>query len=313
MTGAGVVNDSVVPALIAATCEAGSNALSVLSGGFEVDTKDDNSPVTRADLEADRIIRSRLQALSDLPVVSEEHALPDPVERRSWARYFLVDPLDGTRGFVERGDEFAVSIALMEDETPALGVIALPTQNAVYVGGPQFASRKLTGTMMDIARAPEKALDLGELLPHPVDREPPPAPHTLQGNQGADSSSGDALSPPLRIVASRHNLNDETRSWIEELRRLLGTVELVQAGSAAKFTMIAAGAADVYPRLAPCMEWDSAAGVAIVHGAGGRVVATVGSGTGGVETISFGDPRWRSAYFIAWSAHAVSRGWSNYD
>ncbi len=304
------------------------NALGVLSGEFEVDTKDDNSPVTRADFEADRIIRSRLRALSELPIVSEEHPLPPPEERTSWSSYFLVDPLDGTRGFIERGDEFGVSIALMDREVPTLGVIALPIQEAVYIGGPELASVRLSGSMAEIARAPENALEAGELLPRPTDRMPPAPPHKSNIGDRAESSPDSSSDLTLHVVASRHNLNAETRAWIEALRRHSVTVELVQAGSAAKFTMIAEGIADVYPRMAPCMEWDTAAGVAIVHGAGGRVVAASGAGadktmevgnagisaTGGAgraETIRFGDRGWRSSYFVAWSAHAISRGWTD--
>ncbi len=322
------MSDSVIPALVAAACDAGMNALGVLSGDFEVDTKDDNSPVTRADFEADRIIRSRLRAVSELPIVSEEHPLPSPEDRSSWSSYFLVDPLDGTRGFIERGDEFGVSIALMDREVPTLGVIALPIQEAVYIGGPEIASVRLSGTMTEIARAPESALGAGERLPRPTDRMPPAAPRRSSIGDGPDSSRDSSSDLTLRVVASRHNLNAETRAWIEALRRHSVTVELVQAGSAAKFAMIAEGAADVYPRMAPCMEWDTAAGVAIVHGAGGRVIYAGGpgagetgsngdtafaasGGAGRAETIRFGDRRWRSSYFIAWSAHALSRGWGD--
>lgn len=270
--------------------EAGESSLRILREGFEVDYKSDRSPVTAADLEADRRIRDILEgsaATGSIPVVSEEGDLPDPAIREGWEEYLLVDPLDGTRGFVERGDEFTVNIALMRRETPALGVIAIPLTGLIYLGGAGFPSRRL-----------EVSMDPGTA-----------APARIEARIGEEHIVNAFRLPQKatdhpQIVASRNNLDRETKAWIERLsaREPFRTAhpKIVQAGSAAKFALIAEQSAAVYPRFAPCMEWDTAAGVALVRGSGGEVFDAKSR-----KQLTYGAADWHSRPFVAWSSAAL--------
>ena len=281
---------ALLDSMIAAACEAGLNSMNVLAGSFRVEHKDDRSPVTRADTEADTIIATRLEHCS-LPLVSEESALPGHKRRMSWSRYLLVDPLDGTKGFVERGQEFSVNIALMQDNTPVLGVIALPIPGTVYFGGPETPTTRIDEGFEAVLAHPDSVSERGRPI----------------GAGGTAEAEGDEV---VRVIASRHSLDDETRRWIAGLKTRLDRqhaeddtrIETVQAGSAAKFCVLSENEADVYPRFAPCMEWDTAAGVALLRGAGGAVFdAYLGS------PLAYGNPDWYSRPFIAFSKSGRSR------
>ena len=206
---------------------------------IEVTLKSDESPLTIADLQAHQVIVAGLNALTpQIPVLSEEASdIPFPV-RKSWSRYWLVDPLDGTQEFLSRNGEFTVNIALIDDHVPVLGVVSVPTQHTVYTG----------------SRTGGAFRRVGELAAVPI-LVTSPAP------------------PVLRVVGSRSHRDQATAASIARL----GPHELVAVGSALKFCLIAEGKADLYPRLGPTSEWDTAAAQAIVEAAGGTVTTLNGA------------------------------------
>ena len=250
------LGDLLGPA-IAAAFDAGRAILEVYSGSIAVELKDDRSPLTEADRRAHRAIVSAL-APTDLPVLSEEGRALPVEERQRWERYWLVDPLDGTKEFIKRNGEFTVNIALMErDDAPAgrlgaakpiAGVLYVPVKDLLYFawsgGGAHRAERAAT-------RGSTSAYELAaqaERLPLSM----PPRPFT--------------------IVASRSHNSPDTEAFIARMRAQHGEVALTSMGSALKIALVAEGAADAYPRYAPTMEWDSAAGHAIANEAGRTLI-----------------------------------------
>ena len=194
--------------------------------------KSDESPVTRADLAAHEALVAGLTRLTrEIPVVSEED--PDSVAvGRKADCYWLIDPLDGTKEFINRNDEFTCNLALVEDRRPTLGFVSVPALGLLYYGGPGYHSKQINR--------------LGEIT-------------ILEPRQRSDKT---------RVVASKSHLNAETQAFIDAIE---GPTELVQAGSSLKFLKIAEGLADIYPRLGPTCEWDTAAAHAVVLGVGGSV------------------------------------------
>ena len=196
-----------------------------------VKQKADGSPLTAADLAAEEIIRAGLEALDGtIPYISEEVDLPGYVERRDWGRYWLVDPLDGTKEFINQTDEFTVNIAMIEAGEPVLGVVAAPALGLLYY------ARSGEGAWKQVA-----------------DGEPERLRSTL-----ADPSK------PLRIVESRSHPSPA----LEEFLRPFVVAERVKSGSSLKFCVVADGRADAYPRLGPTMEWDVAAGDCVYRNSG---------------------------------------------
>jgi 3'(2'), 5'-bisphosphate nucleotidase len=226
------------------------------------DTKSDGSPVTAADLAADEIIREHLaRDLPTLAVITEETCTA--ASAADAACFALVDPLDGTREFINGSDEFTVNIALIMDHVPVAGAVYAPALRRLYIGG-------TSAHRLDVAPdAAEPSLD--GLRPIAV-KPPPPA--------------------GWRAVVSRSHLDPETRQWIERHR----IAALCPAGSSLKFCAVAEGEADVYPRLGPTMEWDTAAGHAVLRAAGGRVTALDG------KPLRYGKPQFRNGSFVAWGA-----------
>ncbi|MEO0997181.1 MAG: 3'(2'),5'-bisphosphate nucleotidase CysQ [Pseudomonadota bacterium] len=217
--------------------EAGRVILSVYESPFAVEEKADRSPVTAADRRADALLSSGLAGLApDYPVLSEEGGDVDWPLRRRWETYWLVDPLDGTREFVARNDQFTVNVALIHRHYPVLGVIHAP------VGGATFVGRDGGAVRIDAD---------GERLPLP----PTAAPDG-----------------PPRVLVSRSHRDDAVDRWLEDV----GPHTTIPMGSSLKFCALAAGDADVYPRFGPTSEWDTAAGQAIVEAAGGSVRQTGG-------------------------------------
>jgi len=219
---------------------AGREILEVYATGVaESAAKADDSPLTLADLRSHRLILQRLGELTPaLPVLSEESAQVPAAVRARWARYWLVDPLDGTREFLARNGEFTVNIALIEGHTPALGVVHVPVSGITYCGVPGAgASRQpVAGPPVSIRVAPHAAT-------------------------------------PLRIVGSRSHRGDSLEGFLARA----GAHQLLAIGSSLKFCLVAEGAADVYPRLGPTSEWDTAAAHAVLLAAGGAVSALDGS------------------------------------
>ncbi len=233
------VADAVREGVIDIARQAAAAILEVYAGAFEVERKDDASPVTAADMAAHHLIVDGLRALTpDIPVLSEECA--DEVaaaERLRWPRLWLVDPLDGTREFVKRNGEFSVNIALIEDGVATFGVIQQPVTGTLWFGAPGRGAWMREG-------ASERALHAGR---------------------------GDAPGP-LRVAASRSHRDGRT----EALMARIGDIDPVALGSSLKFCWLAEGRMDVYPRFGPTSEWDTAAGQAILEGAGGILVDPAG-------------------------------------
>jgi 3'(2'), 5'-bisphosphate nucleotidase len=216
--------------------EAGERILDIYQRPIDVEHKDDRSPLTAADLASHRHIVSALEALTpDCPVLSEESAAQVPTaERLSWRRFWLVDPLDGTKEFIKRNGEFTVNIALVEEHYPVMGVVHVPAQNVTYCGAAGLgATREVDG------------------------QEPEPVRvRSLRPGQ------------PVAVVGSRSHAGPHLQSYLQAI----GECELVPKGSSLKLCLVAEGSADLYPRLGPTSEWDTAAAQAVVEAAGGRVV-----------------------------------------
>ncbi len=218
--------------------KAGDAILEVYASDFDVQSKDDESPLTQADLAAHgKIIAGLAELTPELPVISEEGGLPPFEKRRQWTTYWLIDPLDGTREFVNRNGEFTVNIALVNEGRPVFGVVHVPVLQKTYVG--------CEGRGAELRSNDE-----------------PPQPIRVAGNSAR----------PVRVVGSRSHRGSSLDAFIEKL----GECELVPMGSSLKFCVVAEGGADVYPRLGPTSEWDTAAAQAVVEQAGGSVVTLDG-------------------------------------
>jgi 3'(2'), 5'-bisphosphate nucleotidase len=229
---------------IEAAIEAGKTTLKYFSAKPDFVSKADNSPLTLADLESNKIIIEKLKPLN-IPMLSEECKQADFNIRKNWERYWLIDPLDGTREFINHRSEFTVNIALMENDYPSLGIIYLPVKDVLYFG------IKGTGAFK-VKHATENTI--GNLL-----------------NKGRDipEHSDDST---LRIVASRSHLDENTQQFIVKTKERYKTVKIRNYGSSYKLCMLAEGKADVYPRFGPTMEWDIAAGHAIAEAAGLKIL-----------------------------------------
>lgn len=210
---------------------------------FNIEIKADNSPLTIADKKSHEIITSALLPLG-VPVLSEEGKSIPFEERKGWGELWVVDPLDGTKEFIKRNGEFTVNIAYVQNGSPVMGVIYVPVLKILYWGVAGIESGKVV--MIDSDRKVE--------------------------NLEALRKMGDAL-PDVKhenfvVVASRSHLSDETVAFIDRLKSVHSQIETVSKGSSLKICLVAEGSADVYPRFAPTMEWDTAAGHAIARGAG---------------------------------------------
>ena len=218
--------------------KAGEEILKYYTKDIHVTHKDDSSPLTKADLASNKIIMNALQQLDrTIPILSEE-SLVEWKERKNWTKYWLVDPLDGTKEFIKQNGEFTVNIALIENNRPILGVIFTPVKFDLYFAQKNYGSYKINSS--------SKLINLQE------------AEKIFVANQSSIK----------RIIGSRSHSNQTFDSWVNQN---FPNSEIVQAGSSLKFCLIAEGAADIYPRFGPTSEWDIAAGHIIVNEAGGRV------------------------------------------
>lgn len=233
--------DSMGPQICDLAVKAGECIMGIYrtakQGSVQLDQKSDNSPLTIADLASHHcIVQGLTQLTPDIPVVSEE-GNGSQQDRRDQGQFWLVDPLDGTKEFLARNGEFTVNVALIEAGISVWGVVYAPALNRLFWGGRNHGAFRQ-------AKGQKSSLHVAS----------------------ADSSG------LRRVVASKSHLNKETSDFIARL----GSTELVQAGSSLKFCLIAEGSADIYPRLAPTSEWDTAAAQAVVEGAGGHVYDTTG-------------------------------------
>ena len=220
--------------------KAGDEIMTVYAQDFSVELKGDNSPLTQADQKSNRLIINGLKNLyPDIPIISEETKLTSYDERKNWKTYWLVDPLDGTKEFIKKNGEFTVNIALMSDGQPVLGVVYAPAKNMMWYGVKGEGSFIVND---DGSKVPMK-----------------------KGKNWRDLQK-------VNVVASRSHLSDETLQFVEDLKKEGKEVDFVSSGSSLKFCLVAEGKADVYPRFGPTMEWDTAAGQAVIEIAGGRVL-----------------------------------------
>ncbi|MBZ0333196.1 3'(2'),5'-bisphosphate nucleotidase CysQ [Marinobacter sp. AL4B] len=223
---------SILPDVIKIADEASERVLHIYQSDFKVQYKEDHSPITAADMASHETIVKGLRSISrDIPILSEEGEQVPWEERKHWRRFWLIDPIDGTKEFTQRSSEFTVNIALIEDGQPIMGVVTAPALKETYWGinGEGAFKRDRTGRTHRIHVAEPKGIK--------------------------------------RVVASKNHLTDETRAFIETL----GEHETVQAGSSLKFCRIAEGHADIYPRMGLTCEWDTAAAHAVLLAAGGKV------------------------------------------
>ncbi len=221
----------------------------------EITVKEDHSPLTLADRRADSIIQEHLKT-TGIPVFTEESSSTPYEIRKTWEEYWLVDPLDGTKEFIKKNDEFTVNIALIRENRPVFGVIYLPVFRQLY-----FATEGRGAFRLD-------KVDVNAML-----REKDPEIFFSQGTPLPDAPESDRV----RVVVSRSHLTPETKAFIEEKLGSGTDYEMISAGSSLKFCRVAEGKADLYPRLAPTMEWDIAAATVIVTAAGGSVTQPDGS------------------------------------
>lgn len=232
---------------ITASLKAGAKIMEVYEQGFEVEIKEDNSPLTEADKQSSEIINDLL-ASTDIPVIGEEIAQLSYAERKNWKSCWIVDPLDGTKEFIKRNGEFTVNIALANKGVPVLGVIYVPVPKTLY-----------------FADVNEKEAYKVQLDDHTTSIET-----ILKKAERLKPEQGESM---IKVVGSRSHMSEETLDFVEELRTEGKTVEIVSKGSSLKFCLVAEGNAQVYPRFAPTMEWDTAAGQAICNAVGVEVIS----------------------------------------
>lgn len=215
---------------------------------FELEIKQDNSPLTKADKEANAIINVFLDKTL-IPVISEENKEINYEKRKLWKQCWVVDPLDGTKEFLKKNNEFTVNIALIENGKPILGVIFSPiSKDLYYANVPDKKAYKITISNND---------DYSENWFDDTYRITP-------------QKTDDAV---LKVIGSRSHMNDDTKKFINNLSAHYSSIEMISKGSSLKFCLIAEGKADIYPRFAPTMEWDTAAGQAICEAVGIHVIS----------------------------------------
>ena len=225
--------ETMIEPVVSLAMEAGQAILAVYATDFDVQAKDDESPLTQADLASHRRIVAGLRSLTPgIPIISEEEGLPDFSVRGRWQRYWLIDPLDGTKEFVNRNGEFTVNIALIEAGRPVFGVVHVPVRGITYLGCAGIGAERRAGGTTDRIRVAAASRD------------------------------------PVRVVGSRSHRGSSLDAFLDRL----GDTDMVPMGSSLKFCVVAEGGADVYPRLGPTSEWDTAAAQAVVEQAGGRVL-----------------------------------------
>jgi 3'(2'), 5'-bisphosphate nucleotidase len=270
-----VQEKSLLLLAIQASVDAGKEIKTIYHSEYSIDYKKDQSPLTIADIAANRIICEQL-AESQLPLISEENRTVDYNVRKHWEYFWLIDPLDGTKEFINGNGEFTVNIALIHNNKPIMGIIYAPVPDILY-----FASEPTGAFRLDDVQktwvAPlllEKIISISRPIPF------------------EDSSN------KLTVAGSRSHMNERTAKYIEQLSLTTPELTVISRGSSLKFCAIAEGSADIYPRFGPTMEWDTAAGNAIINIAGGKVLKADGSGP-----LIYNKPELLNPDFIATSCH----------
>lgn len=237
--------DHLIQTAITAAYYAGQEILKVYDTAFDVEHKDDRSPLTLADKTAHTVIAEYLKE-TQIPVLSEEGRSIEFEERKSWTRFWMVDPLDGTKEFIKRNGEFTVNIAFIEEGISIAGVIYVPVSGDMYFAISEKGSYKIenfkdpNGNLEDWVASAKK-------LPIQAEKK------------------------PYTVVGSRSHKSPETSAYMQSLTEEHGELNMVSMGSSLKICLVAEGVADIYPRFAPTMEWDTAAGHAIAKEAGKEI------------------------------------------
>lgn len=238
--------DKLLKIAILASLKAGNEILKIYNTNFEVEFKDDESPLTMADKNANDVIISLLKE-TGIPILSEEGRKIPFNERKNWDEFWIVDPLDGTKEFVKNNDEFTVNIALINNNKPVMGVVYTPVLDELYFGKENLGAYKLNNAV-EVVNTFDEIMKLAVKLPL----------YTKKTYFG--------------VVVSRSHLTNETTNYINEISKGYDKVQIISKGSSLKIVMVAEGIADIYPRFAPTNEWDIAADHAIVSASGGRIV-----------------------------------------
>lgn len=263
--------------LVNISMAAGERILEVYGSEFAVETKEDQSPLTLADKRSnEEIIRQLNQLYPQIPVLSEEVKAVDYEERKQWESLWIVDPLDGTKEFVKRNGEFTVNIALVCQGKPVIGAIYAPVLERLY-----FAKKGVGSFKLEQAKNLSKITNDKELL------------------EAALRLPYQETQAKKYVVASRSHMSPETETFVNEMKEKYGEVEVTSIGSSLKLCLIAEGKADVYPRFAPTMEWDTAAGQAIVEQSGGKTVKTTDN-----QPLEYNKENLLNPWFIA-----MRKGW----
>nr|WP_321233978.1 3'(2'),5'-bisphosphate nucleotidase CysQ [uncultured Psychroserpens sp.] len=239
--------DKNIITAIEASLKAGEVIMEVYNTAFDVEFKEDKSPLTVADKRANDIINSFLKPTS-IPIISEENKQIDFSVRKEWDTCWVVDPVDGTKEFIKRNGEFTVNIALVSDGVPIYGVIYMPATKTLY-----FAD--VLSNIAYKSQFESHNTSLDNILEVSKPLNPKVKTNTLE------------------IVGSRSHMSQETLDFVKELKASGKNVEIVSKGSSLKFCLVAEGNADIYPRFAPTMEWDTAAGQAICNAVGVEVIS----------------------------------------
>jgi 3'(2'), 5'-bisphosphate nucleotidase len=262
---------SFIPIVLKASVEAAEAIMQIYESDFDPSMKTDGSPVTQADLLSNSIIKSALES-TGIPTIMEE-SINAPFEtRKNWDSVWIVDPLDGTKEFIKKNGEFAICIALVHKHQPALGFIVSPVTEEIIFGG--------------------KGLSVNHVSFESIH----------QPQHWKVVSPKEDVSSPLKIAGSRSHHSGTELKFNQSMRSLFGEVEFIKKGSALKFFDLALGKADVYPRFAPTMEWDIAAGQAIIEALGGTIVHAETN-----EPLRYNKENLYNPYFIAKTKALIDR------
>lgn len=238
--------------LLQVAVKAGDVICQIYKKDFTIEYKDDKSPLTEADMESNKVITEVLEKkYPEIPILSEESKTIEYETRKSWDFFWLIDPLDGTKEFIKKNGEFTVNIALINNGNPILGVVYVPVKQILYFGHETLGAYIITEKNSELNACKSEA-DIKQI----ATKLPVKSDENL----------------PYTIVGSRSHMSDETKEYIEKKEKEHGNVNVISSGSSIKLCMVAEGKADVYPRFAPTMEWDTAAGHAVAKMSGAEVI-----------------------------------------
>jgi 3'(2'), 5'-bisphosphate nucleotidase len=237
-----------IKTVINAAIKAGKEIINIYQKDFDVEIKSDNSPLTIADKNANDIINSYLLK-TDIPIISEENKQTNYTTRKNWNQCWIVDPLDGTKEFIKRNGEFTVNIALIENQKPKLGVIYVPVTKELFVGlvNENKAYKTIVDENFNTSNFLTTRFELKQKVLKKIQKD------------------------IIKIVGIRSHMNKDTEDFVNSFKNQ--KTEIVSKGSSLKFCLVAEGKADIYPRFAPTMEWDTAAGQAICEAVGLQVIS----------------------------------------